>query len=56
MFVSVLRDPLEGSEHFYSILFDLMSWLFYFFFFFKQKTAYEIYDGLVGSEICIRDR
>ena len=21
----------------------------------KQKTAYEIYDGLVGSEMCIRD-
>ena len=26
------------------------------FFFFKQKTAYEIYYGLVGSEMCIRDR
>ena len=25
------------------------------FFFFKQKTAYEIYYGLVGSEMCIRD-
>ena len=24
--------------------------------FFKQKTAYEIYYGLVGSEMCIRDR
>ena len=24
-------------------------------FFFKQKTAYEIYYGLVGSEMCIRD-
>ena len=23
---------------------------------FKQKTAYEIYGGLVGSEMCIRDR
>ena len=23
---------------------------------FKQKTAYEIYHGLVGSEMCIRDR
>ena len=22
---------------------------------FKQKTAYEIYDRLVGSEMCIRD-
>ena len=33
---------------------------FYFFclfvFFFKQKTAYEISLGLVGSEMCIRDR
>ena len=27
-----------------------------FFFFFKQKTAYEIRLSLVGSEICIRDR
>ena len=26
-----------------------------FVFFFKQKTAYEIYYGLVGSEMCIRD-
>ena len=25
-------------------------------FFFKQKTAYEIWYGLVGSEMCIRDR
>ena len=25
------------------------------FFFFKQKTAYEIKYGLVGSEMCIRD-
>ena len=27
-----------------------------FVFFFKQKTAYEIEYGLVGSEMCIRDR
>jgi len=26
-----------------------------FFFFFKQKTAYEIHERLVGSEMCIRD-
>ena len=26
------------------------------FFFFKQKTAYEIKYGLVGSEMCIGDR
>eukprot|EP00831_Metopus_contortus_P073106 TRINITY_DN66684_c0_g1_i1.p3 TRINITY_DN66684_c0_g1~~TRINITY_DN66684_c0_g1_i1.p3 ORF type:complete len:138 (-),score=42.02 TRINITY_DN66684_c0_g1_i1:81-494(-) len=25
-------------------------------FFFKQKTAYEMQRGLVGSEMCIRDR
>ena len=29
---------------------------FVFSFFFKQKTAYEIQYGLVGSEMCIRDR
>eukprot|EP00825_Cyclidium_porcatum_P000328 TRINITY_DN10058_c0_g1_i1.p2 TRINITY_DN10058_c0_g1~~TRINITY_DN10058_c0_g1_i1.p2 ORF type:complete len:184 (-),score=14.20 TRINITY_DN10058_c0_g1_i1:24-575(-) len=29
--------------------------LFTFFFFFKQKTAYEIMPSLVGSEMCIRD-
>eukprot|EP00825_Cyclidium_porcatum_P001817 TRINITY_DN10843_c0_g1_i2.p2 TRINITY_DN10843_c0_g1~~TRINITY_DN10843_c0_g1_i2.p2 ORF type:complete len:155 (+),score=28.13 TRINITY_DN10843_c0_g1_i2:3-467(+) len=28
---------------------------FIFFFFFKQKTAYEIMPSLVGSEMCIRD-
>ncbi len=27
----------------------------FFFFFFKQRTAYELLRGLVGSEICIRD-
>eukprot|EP00831_Metopus_contortus_P040371 TRINITY_DN31629_c0_g1_i1.p1 TRINITY_DN31629_c0_g1~~TRINITY_DN31629_c0_g1_i1.p1 ORF type:complete len:170 (+),score=47.82 TRINITY_DN31629_c0_g1_i1:24-533(+) len=27
-----------------------------YFFFFKQKTAYEMQRGLVGSEMCIRDR
>ncbi len=26
------------------------------FFFFKQKTAYEMSASLVGSEMCIRDR
>src|SRR5680860_1679264 len=31
--------------------------IYYFiFFFFKQKTAYEIGVRLVGSEMCIRDR
>eukprot|EP00825_Cyclidium_porcatum_P027661 TRINITY_DN29811_c0_g1_i1.p4 TRINITY_DN29811_c0_g1~~TRINITY_DN29811_c0_g1_i1.p4 ORF type:complete len:100 (+),score=11.15 TRINITY_DN29811_c0_g1_i1:36-335(+) len=28
----------------------------FYFFFFKQKTAYEIMPSLVGSEMCIRDR
>eukprot|EP00658_Telonema_sp_P-2_P044827 TRINITY_DN32732_c0_g1_i1.p1 TRINITY_DN32732_c0_g1~~TRINITY_DN32732_c0_g1_i1.p1 ORF type:complete len:217 (+),score=35.03 TRINITY_DN32732_c0_g1_i1:12-662(+) len=28
----------------------------YLFFFFKQKTAYEMLRSLVGSEMCIRDR
>ena len=27
-----------------------------FFFFVKQKTAYDLEYGLVGSEMCIRDR
>ncbi len=27
-----------------------------FFVFFEQKTAYEMLRGLVGSEMCIRDR
>ena len=26
------------------------------FFFFKQKTAYEVLRSLVGSEMCVRDR
>eukprot|EP00831_Metopus_contortus_P084159 TRINITY_DN9480_c0_g2_i1.p2 TRINITY_DN9480_c0_g2~~TRINITY_DN9480_c0_g2_i1.p2 ORF type:complete len:104 (+),score=42.20 TRINITY_DN9480_c0_g2_i1:132-443(+) len=30
--------------------------MYFFFFFFKQKTAYEMQRGLVGSEMCIRDR
>ena len=34
-----------------------MSWAeCFFFFFFKQKTAYEIGVRLVGSEMCIRDK
>ena len=28
----------------------------WYFFFFKQKTAYEMLRSLVGSEMCIRDR
>ena len=33
----------------------LFSALFWSFFFFKQKTAYEMLRSLVGSEMCIRD-
>eukprot|EP00658_Telonema_sp_P-2_P060757 TRINITY_DN49588_c0_g1_i1.p3 TRINITY_DN49588_c0_g1~~TRINITY_DN49588_c0_g1_i1.p3 ORF type:complete len:101 (+),score=32.48 TRINITY_DN49588_c0_g1_i1:25-327(+) len=32
---------------------DIIGWVF---FFFKQKTAYEMLRSLVGSEMCIRDR
>ena len=32
-----------------------MDLVFWFFFFFKQKTAYEMLRSLVGSEMCIRD-
>eukprot|EP00658_Telonema_sp_P-2_P046468 TRINITY_DN34658_c0_g1_i1.p2 TRINITY_DN34658_c0_g1~~TRINITY_DN34658_c0_g1_i1.p2 ORF type:complete len:124 (+),score=43.95 TRINITY_DN34658_c0_g1_i1:55-426(+) len=32
------------------------SGVFSLFFFFKQKTAYEMLRSLVGSEMCIRDR
>ena len=35
---------------------SLFSFFFCLCFFFNQKTAYEIYYGLVGSEMCIRDR
>eukprot|EP00658_Telonema_sp_P-2_P060949 TRINITY_DN4971_c0_g1_i2.p1 TRINITY_DN4971_c0_g1~~TRINITY_DN4971_c0_g1_i2.p1 ORF type:complete len:419 (+),score=179.62 TRINITY_DN4971_c0_g1_i2:71-1327(+) len=34
----------------------MLSTLVVFFFFFKQKTAYEMLRSLVGSEMCIRDR
>ncbi len=30
--------------------------IIFIFFFFKQKTAYEMSASLVGSEMCIRDR
>ena len=29
--------------------------VFFYVFFFKQKTAYELLRSLVGSEMCIRD-
>eukprot|EP00658_Telonema_sp_P-2_P021188 TRINITY_DN18426_c0_g1_i2.p2 TRINITY_DN18426_c0_g1~~TRINITY_DN18426_c0_g1_i2.p2 ORF type:complete len:115 (+),score=29.79 TRINITY_DN18426_c0_g1_i2:100-444(+) len=37
-------------------LFYTYSFCWLFFFFFKQKTAYEMLRSLVGSEMCIRDR
>ncbi len=37
------------------IMADIMYWRCTFFFF-KQKTAYEMSASLVGSEMCIRDR
>ncbi len=40
----------------YLMLYDVSSLCNYLFFFFKQKTAYEIRLSLVGSEMCIRDR
>ncbi len=40
----------------YGLMKGVMRVLIDIFFFFKQKTAYEILIGLVGSEMCIRDR
>eukprot|EP00831_Metopus_contortus_P025048 TRINITY_DN2169_c0_g1_i2.p1 TRINITY_DN2169_c0_g1~~TRINITY_DN2169_c0_g1_i2.p1 ORF type:complete len:249 (-),score=63.05 TRINITY_DN2169_c0_g1_i2:52-798(-) len=37
-------------------LWSILYSFFRVFFFFKQKTAYEMQRGLVGSEMCIRDR
>ena len=38
-------------------MYDCLSCCFFvIFFFFKQKTAYEMLRSLVGSEMCIRDR
>eukprot|EP00658_Telonema_sp_P-2_P073457 TRINITY_DN62532_c0_g1_i1.p1 TRINITY_DN62532_c0_g1~~TRINITY_DN62532_c0_g1_i1.p1 ORF type:complete len:107 (+),score=19.18 TRINITY_DN62532_c0_g1_i1:1-321(+) len=40
----------------YSFISIVLLYDIYFFFFFKQKTAYEMLRSLVGSEMCIRDR
>eukprot|EP00658_Telonema_sp_P-2_P006592 TRINITY_DN12493_c0_g2_i1.p2 TRINITY_DN12493_c0_g2~~TRINITY_DN12493_c0_g2_i1.p2 ORF type:complete len:109 (+),score=25.30 TRINITY_DN12493_c0_g2_i1:40-366(+) len=37
------------------MLLHFFIFLVYIFFFFKQKTAYEMLRSLVGSEMCIRD-
>ncbi|MBW6102110.1 hypothetical protein KZ850_02355, partial [Pseudomonas aeruginosa] len=34
---------------------DFLIFVVLFFFFFKQKTAYDFSECLVGSEMCIRD-
>eukprot|EP00658_Telonema_sp_P-2_P026919 TRINITY_DN20907_c0_g1_i3.p1 TRINITY_DN20907_c0_g1~~TRINITY_DN20907_c0_g1_i3.p1 ORF type:complete len:303 (-),score=99.13 TRINITY_DN20907_c0_g1_i3:144-1052(-) len=39
-----------------SLFSKLYDYFCIFFFFFKQKTAYEMLRSLVGSEMCIRDR
>eukprot|EP00658_Telonema_sp_P-2_P052588 TRINITY_DN40814_c0_g1_i1.p1 TRINITY_DN40814_c0_g1~~TRINITY_DN40814_c0_g1_i1.p1 ORF type:complete len:198 (+),score=76.11 TRINITY_DN40814_c0_g1_i1:45-638(+) len=41
---------------FYLMLWCCLCLFCRFFFFFKQKTAYEMLRSLVGSEMCIRDR
>src|SRR5665254_14365 len=41
---------------YYLSLFHVDYFVFERFFFFKQKTAYEMLRSLVGSEMCIRDR
>ena len=46
-----------GSRWFVSwVSYSELMIVYVFFFFFKQKTAYEIRLSLVGSEMCIRDR
>eukprot|EP00658_Telonema_sp_P-2_P053634 TRINITY_DN4221_c0_g2_i11.p1 TRINITY_DN4221_c0_g2~~TRINITY_DN4221_c0_g2_i11.p1 ORF type:complete len:727 (-),score=188.39 TRINITY_DN4221_c0_g2_i11:280-2460(-) len=45
---------ISDSSTVVTITTDLVTLVF--FFFFKQKTAYEMLRSLVGSEMCIRDR
>eukprot|EP00658_Telonema_sp_P-2_P052844 TRINITY_DN41159_c0_g1_i1.p2 TRINITY_DN41159_c0_g1~~TRINITY_DN41159_c0_g1_i1.p2 ORF type:complete len:127 (+),score=33.12 TRINITY_DN41159_c0_g1_i1:77-457(+) len=40
---------------FFLLMYVFLSGFFICFFFFKQKTAYEMLRSLVGSEMCIRD-
>eukprot|EP00658_Telonema_sp_P-2_P069039 TRINITY_DN58096_c0_g1_i3.p1 TRINITY_DN58096_c0_g1~~TRINITY_DN58096_c0_g1_i3.p1 ORF type:complete len:196 (+),score=41.16 TRINITY_DN58096_c0_g1_i3:57-644(+) len=45
-----------SSFHLYRMIIPYCNYLaLFFFFFFKQKTAYEMLRSLVGSEMCIRD-
>eukprot|EP00658_Telonema_sp_P-2_P034297 TRINITY_DN2504_c0_g1_i9.p1 TRINITY_DN2504_c0_g1~~TRINITY_DN2504_c0_g1_i9.p1 ORF type:complete len:132 (+),score=39.21 TRINITY_DN2504_c0_g1_i9:20-415(+) len=48
MFYIILSDTVN--------IYDDIECTMFFFFFFKQKTAYEMLRSLVGSEMCIRDR
>ena len=59
MTVVVMSYVYKGS--WFVGLFSYWVWFFeeflcVMFFFFKQKTAYEMLRSLVGSEMCIRDR
>ena len=45
-----------GIFEFHRIVFVCVNSFLLMFFFFKQKTAYEMLRSLVGSEMCIRDR
>eukprot|EP00831_Metopus_contortus_P040698 TRINITY_DN31882_c0_g1_i1.p1 TRINITY_DN31882_c0_g1~~TRINITY_DN31882_c0_g1_i1.p1 ORF type:complete len:127 (-),score=14.89 TRINITY_DN31882_c0_g1_i1:99-479(-) len=53
MRVSILSIVRSCNSELF-VLIQLLIWQFGFFFF-KQKTAYEMQRGLVGSEMCIRD-
>eukprot|EP00831_Metopus_contortus_P067872 TRINITY_DN60618_c0_g1_i1.p2 TRINITY_DN60618_c0_g1~~TRINITY_DN60618_c0_g1_i1.p2 ORF type:complete len:139 (+),score=18.26 TRINITY_DN60618_c0_g1_i1:47-463(+) len=50
------RSPVQQCERQDACFGRLKFFFCGFFFFFKQKTAYEMQRGLVGSEMCIRDR
>ncbi len=51
-----LEFPTNSSVHTINTDNDCPLKMLGVFFFFKQKTAYEIRLSLVGSEMCIRDR
>ena len=53
LYLRVLMSVISGYDGYLYIRCELLGYLF---FFFKQKTAYEMLRSLVGSEMCIRDR
>ena len=53
MLGTFVKDWFRYESHFVHGRDSLVDVLF---FFFKQKTAYEVLRSLVGSEMCIRDR